>query len=245
MKARVPLLRLGGTYTRAYLSLCVSDALSGLDTLYHISSRHSLTRLRFSISLPAARARERSIPKLSWYGRVRVGTLGCITCLGVYFQIDDYLFFCAHIDAYETSARRTGEKLRPEVELDITVAVLDRLKQHAKDSGWSPRSVQKDILILACPDRDEYAYTVSNGIADFLTEPREQLFLMIKTNSRGFIIQPGARDKYGKHEFELVEKPATEESEPPAPDGYERVTYAPFPRSQWTYEAEVGWGRDH
>jgi hypothetical protein len=114
-----------------------------------------------------------------------VGTTGLITCVGIYFALDDHRCFLAHINAYKrggpVSWREIRDLWRP-VEnegLDYKKHVIDRLRFEAKEQRWPDHQTSKsrifDSLLISCPSpektkgaMDRTGYWLIESIKEFL-----------------------------------------------------------------------------
>lgn len=124
-----------------------------------------------------------------------IGTKDCVTCVGVYFEIEGNRIFCAHINAwYSIDPRpRPGGLVEGSDEYhDIRAAVARRLEDHASEHGWTASSVDTDTLRLVGRYPGASGHAVPDGIMDFFhlaESPR------VDDRFYGFLIAPGVRTK--------------------------------------------------
>ncbi|KAK5715794.1 hypothetical protein LTR17_016625 [Elasticomyces elasticus] len=137
-----------------------------------------------------------------------VGTFGLITCVGVYFAIDDHTCFIAHINACTIRDDGHTRTIRNDAEgATVKLMTLVLLHQHARAKGWSPRNLRTLIrirrsLLLLCPEPEfedrpwpgarlremkQTGFYVADAIREFLNVPAQPLL-----KSGGFVIEhPG------------------------------------------------------
>lgn len=123
-----------------------------------------------------------------------IGTSKCITCVGVYFAIDDKRCFMAHMNADTITqdgkpSRRTNQRLSAKIRDQMT----DRLNAEQQKSGWGPVTERmRSSLVMVCPDMEwkwpMVGDAVSTAVQEWLgvREPQRPF------KSGGFIIRhPG------------------------------------------------------
>ena len=145
-----------------------------------------------------------------------VGTYGCITCVGIYFEIDKKKCFAAHINSWIKRDREDqglraltpaeGERLKNEV--------LKRFRECAEEHKWDPTDKQTHAnivatLLLVCPRynitaynpikreaREQAAHYVVKAIREFLRVTEAQS--LVDTASQGFVVRHprGKREKF-------------------------------------------------
>ncbi|KAK4888579.1 hypothetical protein LTR27_012531 [Elasticomyces elasticus] len=137
-----------------------------------------------------------------------VGTFGLITCVGVYFAIDDHTCFIAHINACTIRDDGHTRTIRNDAEgATVKLMTLVLLHQHARAKGWSPRNLRTLVrirrsLLLLCPEPEfedrpwpgaklremkQTGFYVAEAVRDFLNVPTQPLL----TNG-GFVVEhPG------------------------------------------------------
>ncbi|KAK5679844.1 hypothetical protein LTS10_007792 [Elasticomyces elasticus] len=135
----------------------------------------------------------------------RVGTYGCIFCVGIYFQIGSSKASCAHIHPRSDG---NGIQIFPsEAEgAKLKSGTVKRLTSHAKENGWSAETVDKASVVMVCPLPD-HATNVAAGCQSkhhaFAKRPgwyviegiKEFLGLApsfkVDTESQGFVVDGG------------------------------------------------------
>ena len=85
-----------------------------------------------------------------------IGTFGCITCVGVYFEIDDHRCFIAHINAYVDIGNRLIERNCTTREGDIIrIRVLREVHHQAYVNSWNLKLERsRQSLIVVCPEAE-------------------------------------------------------------------------------------------
>ncbi|KAK5689696.1 hypothetical protein LTR97_012695 [Elasticomyces elasticus] len=137
-----------------------------------------------------------------------VGTFGLITCVGVYFAINDHTCFIAHINACTIRDDGHTRTIRNDAEgATVKLMTLVLLHQHARFNGWSPRNLRTHVrirrsLLLMCPEPEfedrpwpgarlremkQTGFYVAEAIREFLNVPAQPLL-----DSGGFVVEhPG------------------------------------------------------
>lgn len=82
-----------------------------------------------------------------------IGTSKCDTCVGVYFAIDDYRCFAAHINADTfTRDRELSRQTNGSTSTKIRDEVTCRLDEEQQESQWGPVSDRmRTTLVMVCP----------------------------------------------------------------------------------------------
>ena len=136
------------------------------------------------------------LPHLWSYGNKLslIGTKSCVTCIGVYFEIQGNRCFCAHINAWPVDSRADlpwnpfpeGTKEYNIIKADVT----RKMKQHSKENDWSIDDVCWETLVLVCPYPQVAGNAVTAGIGDFfsMSDPPK-----VRQDTSGFIMFPGLR----------------------------------------------------
>ncbi|KAK4565232.1 hypothetical protein LTR86_003849 [Recurvomyces mirabilis] len=143
-----------------------------------------------------------------------VGTSGVRTCVGVYFAIDSYRCFVAHINGLinrgldEKNERLLSyhKKVREQEAEFFRFETMKRLKANAEKHGWDPAVHQSTILkslLITCPEPRNRALSrmaeagevdicdentglwIAEGIKDFLGAPRHT----IVHENEGFVVK--------------------------------------------------------
>ena len=113
-----------------------------------------------------------------------IGTDGCVTCVGVYFQVGADKCFAAHIDAEVKSmdqAKGTPAELK-----ELKDGVLNKLTQEAKRGGWKKDDiVQKTITVVCTYVEKGPGKAVVDALKDF------GLKSFTVQQASGFFIEPG------------------------------------------------------
>lgn len=101
-----------------------------------------------------------------------IGTSGCLTCVGIYFVIDDRRCFAAHVNAdtvtksggwSRTTSANTRDKIKAEVK--------QRLNNEQAKSEWGPVSqTMRDSLIMVCSRCEETWPLVGDAVAAAVQE---------------------------------------------------------------------------
>ncbi|KAK3711667.1 hypothetical protein LTR37_009443 [Vermiconidia calcicola] len=113
-----------------------------------------------------------------------IGTDGCVTCVGVYFQVGADKCFAAHIDAGVKSMDQT--KGTPAELKELKDGVLNKLTQEAKRGGWKKDDiVQKTITVVCTYVEKGPGKAVVDALKDF------GLKSFTVQQASGFFIEPG------------------------------------------------------
>ena len=75
-----------------------------------------------------------------------IGTTGCSTCVGVYFEIDDETCFAAHINALIRSSGRATDEISSAMVREAVQKKLDETM-----SGKVPTERMRSTLLMVCP----------------------------------------------------------------------------------------------
>ncbi|KAK3707753.1 hypothetical protein LTR37_011930 [Vermiconidia calcicola] len=124
-----------------------------------------------------------------------IGTQGLITCVAVFFRLDEERFFMAHINALMQRGGVTSRNVTIEEGARYKKAVLERLEADAEANGWKPDApIISRSIIIACPELcNPYDYNENTGlyVVDALIEffslglSKEEL---IKKDCVGFVV---------------------------------------------------------
>lgn len=121
-----------------------------------------------------------------------IGTVKCVSCTAIYFEIKGNRVFCAHVntwhnpDKYEVPFLKSNDPEHKE----IKKAVYRRLILHAEEYGWDPKKdVYKNTLTVVCPQPDAQAYAVPEALRKFLGLD----YTPYVHKGHGFVMTPGAR----------------------------------------------------
>ena len=125
-----------------------------------------------------------------------IGTTGCITCIGIYFEIAGNRVFCVHVDAWMSDdthapALDTDTETGNEQYQEIKVQFRRKLHDHAMNHGWDRSDVDKDTIRLASPNPEVLGRAIQHGLMEYLRldkYPRTEV-------AHGFVIAPGGRTK--------------------------------------------------
>lgn len=128
---------------------------------------------------------------LLWYGNgvdvQMIGTTGCISCLGVYFELRGNRVFCAHINALNHDGVKRKPRIQPKSAeyYQMKEMINRRFRAVSERDGWTKADYLSGTLTLVCPNDGLAAYAVAEAINEFLeaNEPIE--------DSPGFIFTPG------------------------------------------------------
>lgn len=183
----------------------------------------------------------------------RIGTVKCVSCTGVYFEIKGNRCFAAHIDTWHNEDRfdcRYPQKDDAEWK-EIVSAVVERLGIHSREYRWTPKDVYKETLCVVCPLPEAQAYAVPEALKMFLGLEKRPYVQM----AHGFIMCPGVRHeddggpivhllevKYGVKNEETGELEAVRDTFPKTID---RVAYKHSNNDhvleQWCYTVGQKW----
>ncbi|EME50299.1 hypothetical protein DOTSEDRAFT_31378 [Dothistroma septosporum NZE10] len=131
-----------------------------------------------------------------------IGTRKCLSCVGVYFPVSDQKCFVAHInsclmpsDYLEHADTYLLPRVCENVEGErIQNIVDDKLKQAARDGGWTEASVDRSKVIVVCSKYDSQP-TVSKfvveAIRSFLKMGND---LVVHAECHGFVADPTAAE---------------------------------------------------
>lgn len=133
-----------------------------------------------------------------------IGTQGCVTCVGVYFEIDSNRIFCAHINAWSQTGVDHYYVMSPARKewKEIREAIKGQLAEHADLHGWEALDVRVETIILTCPRMPAAGAAVVAGICDFLGIPLHRQ-PNVKL-AHGFIVVPGARTGLGMQQVKYL-----------------------------------------
>lgn len=128
---------------------------------------------------------------LLWYGNgadvQMIGTTGCISCLGVYFELRGNRVFCAHINALNHDGVKRKPRIQPKSAeyYQMKEMINRRFRAVSERDGWTKADYLSNTLTLVCPNDELAAYAVAEAINEFLDakQPVE--------DSPGFIFTPG------------------------------------------------------
>lgn len=128
---------------------------------------------------------------LTFFGRnIRfIGTVKCVSCVAVYFEIKGGRFFCAHINTWHDSKSFFVDNLEPgsPAQKKIAFALFDRFEKYPDEYDWTWEDAKPKTLFMVCPEPDAQARVVPEVVQAFLRldhTPRLH-------HGHGFIIQPG------------------------------------------------------
>ncbi|KAK4952289.1 hypothetical protein LTR28_006643 [Elasticomyces elasticus] len=128
-----------------------------------------------------------------------VGTKGCMTCVGVFFPIDDKRCFAAHINCQLSQSIQAGSQPylveTAEEGKRITKTVLSHLRKDNERHEWGgPSEMMRRNLVLVCPLEWDGIYGeaqvgkyVIDGVLAFLQLGREDVTV---TRHHGFVVEP-------------------------------------------------------
>ncbi|GAB1737215.1 hypothetical protein NU219Hw_g1146t1 [Hortaea werneckii] len=150
-----------------------------------------------------------------------IGTSGCLTCVGIYFVIDDHRCFAAHINADTTTksgdwSRRTSANTRDKIKAEVK----QRLENERIKSEWGPVTQRmRGSLIMVCSRCEETWPLVGDAVAAAVQEwlgieemiaprqkesfivrhPNEDLCLFDEqpSNRRWFMLDEAAKSDWG------------------------------------------------
>ncbi|KAI7552135.1 hypothetical protein KC331_g2093 [Hortaea werneckii] len=143
-----------------------------------------------------------------------IGTSGCLTCVGIYFIIDDRRCFAAHVNADTVTksggwARGTSANTRDK----IKVEVKQRLDTEQAQSEWGPVSqTMRESLVMVCSRCEEALPLVGDavaaavqewlGIEEMIAPHRKENFIIRHPNQDLFLFdeQPSNRQWFMLHE---------------------------------------------
>ncbi|KAI7209443.1 LigB subunit of an aromatic-ring-opening dioxygenase LigAB [Hortaea werneckii] len=101
-----------------------------------------------------------------------IGTSGCLTCVGIYFVIDDHRCFAAHVNA-DTVTKSGGwsRKINGNTRDKIKAEVKQRLDNEQTKSEWGPVSqTMRESLIMVCSRCEETLPLVGDAVAAAVQE---------------------------------------------------------------------------
>ncbi|KAK3714070.1 hypothetical protein LTR37_008099 [Vermiconidia calcicola] len=152
-----------------------------------------------------------------------IGTQGLITCVAVFFRVDEERFFMAHINALMQRSGVTSRNVTIEEGARVKEAVLERLEADAKANGWKRDALMiSKSIIIACPkmrnpydDNENTGLYVVDALIEFLNLglSREEL---INKDCVGFIVGQDVEVQFipdgGKRPDEYEERVLTDAS---------------------------------
>ena len=98
----------------------------------------------------------------------RIGTWGCLTCVGVYFAVDDNRCFLAHINALrEFGEHRDSRACTPAEGDRLKQKILEKLYKEAQDQDWradDPRI--RETIVIACPKQVTESWQLVHRVRD-------------------------------------------------------------------------------
>lgn len=119
-----------------------------------------------------------------------IGTTGCITCIGVYFEISGNRVFCAHVNAWMSDEPESdGIETDSDMYKEIKTQFIKKLQREAAGHGWSAKMVKQETLTLITPSPDALGGAIQDAIKEFLG-------MKVQPSTRwmhGFIMLPGGR----------------------------------------------------
>lgn len=124
-----------------------------------------------------------------------IGTVACVSCTGIYFEIEGNRLFCAHVNTWHIADGFDGADLgssEPE-HAEIVNAVYHRLILHSKEYGWSRDDVYIKTLTVVCPEPEAQAYAVPEAVRLFFGLN----YMPYVQKAHGFVIKPGPRGADG------------------------------------------------
>ncbi|KAI6821755.1 hypothetical protein KC332_g6776 [Hortaea werneckii] len=101
-----------------------------------------------------------------------IGTSGCMTCVGIYFVIDDHRCFAAHINADTTTrsggwSRTTSANTRDKIKAEVK----RRLDNEQAKSKWGPvTQIMRKSLVMVCSRCVEAFPLVGDAVAAAVQE---------------------------------------------------------------------------
>lgn len=137
------------------------------------------------------------------------GVEKCTTGVGVYFEIDQDMFFCAHINFSTGGLSDDSDEASVVAAGDIARIIASRLNALSKNQGWNADQVNINSLIMVCPlEKWDAGEATANGVYQFLTNRPDlpnQGTQFLNTQVHGFIVEPHRRH-YTKHLLEIDRK---------------------------------------
>ena len=174
-----------------------------------------------------------STPKGNSMGSFKyIGTEGCVSCVGVYFQVDQTRCFCAHIDA--ALNQDFQEAPNPDQFKEMKDQISGRLKEHANGQGWDPKTIIKDTLIIVCPFPDRPGSAAIAAVQEFLGMKGST----VHSDKHGFTVEPSSTGslsvKLLAHRFVKPERIL---------DLNFTKRAAGLKKDEWRYTCGKGWGK--
>ncbi|KAI7264135.1 hypothetical protein KC345_g8943 [Hortaea werneckii] len=101
-----------------------------------------------------------------------IGTSGCLTCVGIYFVIDDHRCFAAHVNADTvTKAGGWSRKTSPNTRDKVKAEVKKRLDNEQAKSIWGPVSqIMRESLVMVCSRFEKTSSLVGDAVAAAVRE---------------------------------------------------------------------------
>lgn len=112
-----------------------------------------------------------TLPINKTHGIKRTGTGSLMTCVGVYFQVDNERCFFAHIDARSPETfTDDGQAVTPAVHFEMTSAAKTRLLSFLKADRWDMKDdAFGKNLTVQCPMYDDMTYGGQGKYKEFQT----------------------------------------------------------------------------
>ncbi|KAI6795596.1 hypothetical protein KC363_g4133 [Hortaea werneckii] len=101
-----------------------------------------------------------------------IGTSGCLTCVGMYFVIDDNRCFAAHVNADTVTkaggwSRKTSANTRDKIKAEVK----QRLDHEQTKSEWGPvTQTMRESLVMVCSRFEETSSLVGDAVAAAVQE---------------------------------------------------------------------------
>ena len=143
-----------------------------------------------------------------------IGTTGCITCIGMYFEISGNRVFCAHVNAWMSDDPcSNGIDPGSDMYKEIKTQFVKKLQKEAVEHGWSAKMVKQETLTLVTPSPEALGGAIQDAIKEFLGMKAQPYTRWM----HGFILLPEGRFKDNKLQEKFLGAHWSEEVGGPEP----------------------------
>lgn len=165
-----------------------------------------------------------------------IGTQYCMKGVGVYFEIDPDMFFCAHMDC--SVKGRNSDVPSENDAATIEQSVFNKLEQYRRWQQFRIDDVNPNSLVIVSTLEEWGGKAVAHGVRRFLrmeTTPDK----LLNNRAHGFVIEPrGRRPALMPIDHFLEDEDMKKACKPLA--GY-KMSETKMPKGEWRYSCLGGW----